>query len=430
MASLARRLPALVRGRDAGAGFLAAVGGRGLPGRGGRFPGRPRSRRAGAQFRCWDPPVLGGHPPVPAPAPAPARHRDPDQRGRARRAGGDRVGAHRPGERQGTGSGGGWGLARGLADGRGARARYPGDGGPGGGGDSVRGQGDLGMDNIGALIVPAVIALVAISIVAKGVRVVQQAQTMIIERLGKYHRTLASGVNLIIPIIDKPRAIDWHQVIVTPAGDSFARHFRTEKIDLRETVYVFPRQNVITKDHVLSSRDTINAKLREILDEATHKWGAKVSRVELKDINPPRDIRDAMEKQMRAERDRRAAILTAEAEKQSRTLQSEGIRQSEINQAEGQKQAKILAAEAEAAARLKVAEAEAQAIERITQAIKGTGGDPARYLIAIRYIETPKEMVSGQNNKVIYLPYEATGVLASLGGIREMLVAGPSDRKG
>src|SRR5437879_5149667 len=287
------------------------------------------------------------------------------------------------------------------------------------------------MDNIGALIVPAAIALFAISIVARGIRIVQQAQTMIIERLGKYHRTLSSGVNLIIPIIDKPRAIDWHQVIVTPAGDSFARHFRTEKIDLRETVYVFPRQNVITKDnvvveidaliysqitdpvratyeianlpdaiekltqttlrnvigemeldHVLSSRDTINAKLREILDEATHKWGAKVSRVELKDINPPRDIRDAMEKQMRAERDRRAAILTAEAEKQSRTLQSEGIRQSEINQAEGQKQARILAAEAEANARLKVAEAEAQAIERITAAIKGTGGDPARYLIA------------------------------------------------
>jgi len=154
-----------------------------------------------------------------------------------------------------------------------------------------------------------------------------------------------------------------------------------------------------------------------------------VSRVELKDINPPRDIRDAMEKQMRAERDRRAAILTAEAEKQSRTLQSEGIRQSEINQAEGQKQAKILAAEAEANARLKVAEAEAQAIERITTAIKGTGGDPARYLIAIRYIEALKEMVtSPQSNKVIYLPYEATGVLASLGGIREML-AGPSEGK-
>src|SRR5205807_733879 len=190
------------------------------------------------------------------------------------------------------------------------------------------------MDDIGARIVPVAIALFAISIVARGIRIVQQAQTMIIERLGKYHRTLSSGVNLIIPIIDKPRAIDWHQVIVTPAGESLARHFRTDKIDLRETVYVFPRQNVITKDNV---------------------------GVELKDINPPRDIRDAMEKQMRAERDRRAAILTAEAEKQSRILQAEGIRQSEINQAEGQKQAKILAAEAEANARLKVAEAEAQA---------------------------------------------------------------------
>ncbi|MGQ0701722.1 MAG: SPFH domain-containing protein, partial [Gemmatimonadales bacterium] len=178
-------------------------------------------------------------------------------------------------------------------------------------------------------------------------------------------------------------------------------------------------------DHVLSSRDTINAKLRAILDDATHKWGAKVSRVELKDINPPRDIRDAMEKQMRAERDRRATILTAEADKSSRILQAEGIRQSEINQAEGDKQAKILQAEAEAAARLMVAEAEAKAIERIAGAVQASGGDPARYLIAIRYIEALREMVtSPQNNKVIYLPYEATGVLSSLGGIKEMLKAG------
>src|SRR5205809_271192 len=323
------------------------------------------------------------------------------------------------------------------------------------------------------LVLVGGVALLVVVTIAKGIRIVQQAQTMIIERFGKYHKTLTSGINLIMPWIDKPRAVDWHQTLVTPAGDSYSRRFRTEKIDLRETVYVFPRQNVITKDnvvveidaliysqvtdavratyeianlpdaiekltqttlrnvigemeldHVLSSRDTINAKLREILDEATHKWGAKVSRVELKDINPPRDIRDAMEKQMRAERDRRATIITADAERQSRILAAEGIRQSEINTAEGDKQAKILHAEAEAAARLKVAEAEAQAIERITAAIKGTGGDPAQYLIAIRYIETLKEMVSGTNNKVvIYLPYEATGVLASLGGIREMLAA-------
>jgi regulator of protease activity HflC (stomatin/prohibitin superfamily) len=276
-----------------------------------------------------------------------------------------------------------------------------------------------------------------------------------------------------MPIIDQPRAIDWHQVISLPSGDTMTRRFRSTTIDLRETVYVFPRQNVITKDNVvveidaliyfqvtdpvraayeianlpdaiekltqttlrnvigeldldqvLSSREHINTKLREILDDATHKWGAKVARVELKDINPPRDIRDAMEKQMRAERDRRAAILTAEASKQSAILQAEGIRQSEINKAEGVKQAKILQAEAEAAARLKVAEAEAQAIERITGAIKESGGDPARYLIAIRYIEALKEMVTGENNKIVYLPYEATGVLSSLGGIREML-AGP-----
>jgi regulator of protease activity HflC (stomatin/prohibitin superfamily) len=324
------------------------------------------------------------------------------------------------------------------------------------------------------LILVGAIALFALVTIAKGIRIVQQAQTMVIERLGKYHRTLNSGINVIVPWVDKPRAIDWHEIV----GKDIARHFRTERIDLRETVYVFPSQNVITKDnvvveidaliysqitdpvrasyeianlpdaiekltqttlrnvigemeldHVLSSRDTINAKLRAILDDATHKWGAKVSRVELKDINPPRDIRDAMEKQMRAERDRRAAILTADAEKQSRILQAEGIRQSEINTAEGDKQARILNAEAEAAARLMVADAEAQAIERITKAIQVTGGDPARYLIAIRYIEALKEMVtSPQSNKVIYMPYEATGVLSSLGGIREMFTGVPEKR--
>ncbi len=329
--------------------------------------------------------------------------------------------------------------------------------------------------NTGLIVVGAV-ALVAIVIVRSTIVVVRQAQTMVIERLGKYSRSLSSGINLIMPFFDQPRAIDWHSVISLPNGETLTRRYRSTTIDLRESVYVFPRQNVITKDNVvveidaliyfqvtdpvraayeianlpdaiekltqttlrnvigeldldqvLSSREHINTKLREILDDATHKWGAKVGRVELKDINPPRDIRDAMEKQMRAERDRRAAILTAEGQKQSAILEAEGIRQSEINKAEGVKQARILQADAEAAARLKVAEAEAMAIERITEAIKGTGGDPARYLIAIRYLEALKEMVSGQNNKVIYMPYEATGVLASLGGIREMLV-GPSPK--
>lgn len=325
-----------------------------------------------------------------------------------------------------------------------------------------------------SFIVLSAIALFVIVIVGKGIRIVHQAQTMLIERLGKYHRTLPSGINWIMPFLDQPRKIDWHTVVTTPAGDTYSRRHRTTKIDLRETVYVFPRQNVITKDNVvveidaliyfqitdpvravyeianlpdaiekltqttlrnvigemdldqtLSSRDTINTKLRAILDEATHKWGGKVTRVELRDINPPRDIRDAMEKQMRAERDRRAAILTAEGDKQARILEAEGIRQAEINKAEGQKQAAILEAEGAAQARVKVAEAEAEAVAKVTAAIQQSGGNPAQYLIAVRYIEALKEMVSGQNNKVVYLPYEATGVLSSLGGIRELLAGAP-----
>jgi regulator of protease activity HflC (stomatin/prohibitin superfamily) len=329
------------------------------------------------------------------------------------------------------------------------------------------------MDFNFSLLVVAALAITAIVIVSKGIRIVQQAQTMVIERLGKYNRTLESGINLIVPVIDQPREIDWHQLVTTPDGKSHARRHRTTRIDLREMVYVFPSQNVITKDNVLveidaliyfqitdpvravyeianlpdaiekltqttlrnvigemdldqtlSSRDVINTKLRAILDEATHKWGGKVTRVELRDINPPRDIRDAMEKQMRAERDRRAAILTAEAEKQSRILQAEGIRQSEINKAEGDKQAAVLEAEGQAVARVRVAEAEAAAIEKVTAAIARSGGDPTQYLIAVRYIEALRDMVtSPQSNKVIYLPYEATGVLSSLGGIKELLTA-------
>jgi regulator of protease activity HflC (stomatin/prohibitin superfamily) len=134
-----------------------------------------------------------------------------------------------------------------------------------------------------------------------------------------------------------------------------------------------------------------------------------------------------MEKQMRAERERRASIITAEADKRSRILEAEGIKEAEINKAEGEKQARILSAEAEAQARLKVAEAEAAAIDKITQAIGRSGGDPAKYLIAIRYIESLKDMVSGQNNKIVYMPYEATAVLSSLGGIREMLALGGTE---
>ena len=322
------------------------------------------------------------------------------------------------------------------------------------------------------LITVIAIVILAIIFVASGLRIVQQSDTVIIERFGKYHSTLSAGINIIIPFVDKPREIMWRYSKETYDGKSIVIKRATNKIDLRETVYDFPKQNVITKDNVvteinailyfqvmdpikatyeisnlpdaiekltqttlrnvigdmsldetLTSRDTINAKLRNVLDEASHKWGVKVNRVELQDINPPHDIRDAMEKQMRAERDKRAKILEAEAEKQSQILQSEGWKTAVINKAEAEKQSKILKAEGDAEARIRTANGEAEAINVITTAIKNTNSDPVNYMVAIRYIDTLNQMVSGKDNKTIYMPYEATGVLSSLGGIKNMFNA-------
>lgn len=319
-------------------------------------------------------------------------------------------------------------------------------------------------------IIIGLVALFAIIFVFSGLKVVQQSETMVIERLGRYYRTLASGINIILPVFDKPREISWRYIVENYDGRKVSRFKTKPRIDLRETVFDFPRQNVITKDNVtteinallyfqivdpvkavyeienlpdaiekltqttlrnvigemdlddtLSSRDTINTKLRSILDDATNKWGVKVNRVELQDINPPEDIKNAMEKQMRAERDRRATILEAEGQKKSQILKAEGFKESEINKAEGEKRSKILIAEGQAEARVKVAEAEAEAIKKVTSAIKTTESDPVNYLVAIRYIDTLKDMVTGKDNKVVYLPYEATGILSSIGGIKDLL---------
>lgn len=324
----------------------------------------------------------------------------------------------------------------------------------------------------------ALLALFVIFMIAKGVRIIQQSEAMVIERLGKYHKTLQPGINIIIPIVDKPREIVFRFTRDLPDGNKYVQFLRKERLDLRETVYDFPRQNVITKDNVmteinallyfqitdpvkamyeienlplaiekltqttlrnvigeldldetLTSRDTINMKLRQILDEASNKWGVKVNRVELQDINPPRDIREAMEKQMRAERDRRAQIIDAEGGKRAQILQAEGIQQAQITQAEGQKQSQILEAEGDAQARIRRAQGEAEAITLVTKAITGGRSDPSSYLIAMKYLETLKEMTSGKDNKVIYIPYEATGVLSSVGGIKDMLDAGRAMNK-
>ena len=310
------------------------------------------------------------------------------------------------------------------------------------------------------IILIVLVALVVIYIL-RGIKIVSQSETMIVERLGKYNRTLNAGINVILPIIEQAK-----ETIVRRQSGAMSR---TSRIDMREQVYDFDKQSVITKDNVmteinallyfqivdpmkavyeiqnlpvaiekltqttlrnvvgemeldetLTSRDTINSKLRNVLDDATNKWGVKVNRVELQDITPPESIRRTMELQMQAERNRRAEILKAEGEKQSQILNSEGEKQAEINAAEAEKQANILRAEGEARAKVLQAEAEAAAIRNIADAVSDRGADPVNYLLAVKYIETLKEVAGGQQNKTVYLPYEASNLLGSLGGIKDM----------
>ena len=312
--------------------------------------------------------------------------------------------------------------------------------------------------SIGAIVL-IVIVVLAIVLVKKTLVIIPQSETKIIERLGRYYATLKPGINIIIPFIDRAK-----DIVALKNG----RYTYTNTIDLREQVYDFDRQNVITKDNIqmqinallyfqivdpfkavyeinnlpnaiekltqttlrniigemeldqtLTSRDTINTKLRGVLDDATNKWGIKVNRVELQDITPPASVLQAMEKQMQAERDKRATILTSEGEKQSQILQSEGEKAAKINRAEAEKQQAILIAEGEATARIRKAEAEAQAIEKITAAV-GKSTNPANYLLAQNYIKMLQEVASGDKSKTVFLPYEASGLMGSLGGIKEL----------
>ncbi|HOZ00699.1 MAG TPA: SPFH domain-containing protein [Candidatus Syntrophosphaera sp.] len=301
------------------------------------------------------------------------------------------------------------------------------------------------------VILGLIIAAFVIALISKGIIVVRQAEVVIVERLGKYMRTLDSGIHIIVPIFDKMRPIHWRYTKLDYRGNVVVTQRQENRIDLRETVYDFPRQNVITSDNVsininallyfqvtdpyksvyeiqnlpeaiekltqtslrnvigeltldytLTSRDTINAKLRDILDEATDKWGVKVNRVELQEILPPEEIRVAMEKEMRAERDKRAKILTGDAE-----------REFQIRVADGDKQAKIARADGEAQAKLLVAEAERKSINLIAEAVKGTGTDPAQYLVALKYVAAFQE-VTKQGDKTVVIPYESSALLGSV----------------
>ena len=319
------------------------------------------------------------------------------------------------------------------------------------------------------LIILGVVVLIVILFVLSGIKVIQQSETRIVERLGKYHATLPSGINIIWPIIDKARKVYTRKVVEGYDGLAHVVVRQSERIDLREQVFDFPKQSVITKDNVtttinallyfqitdpvkavyeidnlpyaiekltqttlrnvigeleldqtLTSRDTINSKLRAVLDDASNKWGVKVNRVELQDITPPNSVRDAMEQQMQAERERRAKVLKASGDKEKAILESEGLKEAQINRAEAERQTKILQAQGIAEAKILQAKAEAEAIERITTAVRESNMDPANYMLADKYIATLKEMVSGKDNKTIYLPYDASSVLSSIGCIKDM----------
>ena len=321
-------------------------------------------------------------------------------------------------------------------------------------------------------ILVGVILLLVIVVISAGVKVVPQSETRVIERLGRFHSVLPPGINFIIPFVDRPKIIYQRTVERLGNGRTYVNMISTYKIDLREQVYDFPSQQVITRDNVtteinallyfqivdpkkavyeidnlpnaiekltqtslrnvigeleldetLTSRDTINSKLQVILDEASNKWGVKVNRVELQDITPPESVRVAMEKQMQAERNRRAEILNAEGEKQSLILRSEGEKESKINQAEATKQSEILRAEGEAQAIILNAQAEADAILRVAQAVANTQTDPATYMLAMKYIDTLREMTSGKDTKTVYMPYEASSLLSSIGSIKSLFPA-------
>jgi regulator of protease activity HflC (stomatin/prohibitin superfamily) len=297
----------------------------------------------------------------------------------------------------------------------------------------------------GAVVLLALIAF-AVVIVFKTVKIVPQKQVMVVERLGKFHNAAEAGLNIIIPFLDSVRStLDLREQITPIEPQSvISRDNVTMEVDaviyyvimdpVRATYEVqnlkwgieqltlSALRNVIGSldlDHTLSSRDNINTQIRAALDASTQPWGIKVLRVELKNINPPIEIKLTMEKQMTAERTRRAVVTTAEGEKSAAILRAEGQKQSNIVSAEGQKQSAILSAEGLAEAKLKVASAEAQAIELITKAI-GAHGNSTQYLIAQKYLDSLNQIALNAN-KTVFLPYEAAGVMASIGGMKELL---------
>ncbi|HET6469033.1 MAG TPA: SPFH domain-containing protein [Geminicoccaceae bacterium] len=295
----------------------------------------------------------------------------------------------------------------------------------------------------GFSILVVVIVLVALVIVFMGVRSVPQGSEYTVERFGRYTGTLRPGLNLIIPFIDRvgrklnmmeqvvdvpeQRVITKDNAIVVVDGVVFYQVLDAAKAayeisGLDNAILNLTMTNIRTVmgsmdlDELLSKRDDINARLLQVVDEATSPWGIKITRIEIKDISPPQDLVDSMARQMKAERDKRAAVLVAEGERQAAILKAEGQKQAVVLDAEGRKEAAFRDAEA----RERAAEAEANAARMLSEALATGNVQAANYFIAQKYIEALKEFATSPNQKTLLLPLEATAVLGSLAGIGEI----------
>jgi regulator of protease activity HflC (stomatin/prohibitin superfamily) len=315
-----------------------------------------------------------------------------------------------------------------------------------------------------------ILGAIALFVAVRSFRIIGQAEVMVIERLGRFHRVARSGFNILIPFIEQPRSIDVRYLASDVGGTKRLMASTTNRIDLREQVLNFPSQPVITKDNVtididaviyyrvadpqkatyavqnlpyaletltrttlrnivgemeldqtLVSRDQINKRMRETIEDASIGWGVDVTRVELQSIEPPRDIQQSMELQMRAERERRAAVTNAEAGKRAAILESEGQREAQIQKAEGEKGASILRAQGLAEARLAMANAEAEAVKLLTASLPP--GEAAMYLLGLKYLEALPSLAQGKGS-TIFLPAEAAGVMGAIGGMKELLKGG------
>lgn len=293
-----------------------------------------------------------------------------------------------------------------------------------------------------ALFVAALVAF-ALAMVWLGVKTVPQGQEWTVERFGRYTRTLSPGLHLLIPAVDQigrkqsmmetvldvpsQEIITKDNAMVMVDGVVFfqvidAAQASYEVNDLETAIMNLTMTNVRTVmgsldlDELLSRRDTINAQLLRVMDEATSPWGIKVTRIEIRDIQPPRDLVDAMARQMKAERERRAAILEAEGLRQAAILRAEGEKQSIILQAEGRREAAYRDAEA----REREAQAEAEATRLVSQAIVGGSPSAINYFVAQRYVGALEKLASAPNQKVLMLPVEAAGVIGAIGGVAEI----------